>query len=155
MSEGYLYVLEHPALLGWSKFGQTIKHPEQRLKQHQYTGLLGRIRKATGQHWRLCHYVPVTDARLAESYLREYFAHVGRVELTSMPAAEMAALITMHSAVPFIDQERYQEMLADELKAYPLEALEQTNQQRTIWSIERWLDELERQQRQSQKNIFE
>ena len=152
---GYLYVLEHPALVGWSKFGQTIKHPEQRLEQHQYNGLLGRIRKATGQHWRLCHYVPVTNARLAESYLREYFAHVGRVELTGMPAIELATLITMDSAAGFIDHERYKAMLAGELKAYPIEALEQTSQQRTIWNIDTWLAELEHEQSRKQKDIFD
>jgi len=66
---GYLYVLIHPSNPGLYKVGQTIRHPEKRLAEHnskseEYTG---RIVKETGQEWELKTYVAVPDVTWAET----------------------------------------------------------------------------------------
>jgi hypothetical protein len=69
MKSGYLYLLVHPSDPDLYKVGQTTRHPEERLAEHnsnckEYTG---RIVKETGQKWELKTCIAVTDPYWAET----------------------------------------------------------------------------------------
>ena len=65
MKSGYLYVLVHPSDPDLYKVGQTTRHPEERLIEHNsdYAEHAGRIVKETGQKWELKTYF---DLHIAE-----------------------------------------------------------------------------------------
>lgn len=69
MKSGYLYVLIHPSNPDLYKIGQTTRHPEERLAEHngRYEKYAGQIVKATGQKWELKTYIPVDDPYWAEA----------------------------------------------------------------------------------------
>lgn len=69
MKPGYLYVLVHPSDPDLYKVGQTTRHPEQRLAEHNsdYKKYAGQIVKATGQRWQLKTYFAVPDPYWAEA----------------------------------------------------------------------------------------
>lgn len=68
MKSGYLYVLVHPSDPKLFKIGQTTRHPEARLIEHNsnYAKLAGRIVKETGQRWELKTFFAVPDVNWAE-----------------------------------------------------------------------------------------
>lgn len=69
MKSGYLYVLVHPSDPNLYKVGQTTRHPEKRLVDHNsdFAKHAGRIVKDTGQKWELKTYISVPDTNWAES----------------------------------------------------------------------------------------
>ena len=69
MKSGYLYVLVHPSDPDLYKIGQTTRHPEERLAQHNsnYKECTGQIVKETGQKWVLKEYFTVPDPYWAET----------------------------------------------------------------------------------------
>jgi hypothetical protein len=69
MKSGYLYVLVHPSDPTLYKIGQTTRHPEKRLAEHNsnFIEYAGRIVKETGQKWEIKTYIAVPDPTLAES----------------------------------------------------------------------------------------
>ena len=69
MKSGYLYVLVHPSEPDLYKVGQTTRHPEKRLIEHNsnYAEYAGRIVKETGQKWELKTYIAVPDPNWAET----------------------------------------------------------------------------------------
>jgi len=69
MKTGYLYVLVHPSDPGLYKIGQTTRHPEKRLAEHNsnYEEYTGRIVKETGQKWEIKTYIAVPDPTFAET----------------------------------------------------------------------------------------
>lgn len=69
MKSGYLYVLVHPSDPDLYKIGQTTRHPEKRLAQHNsnYEEYTGQIVKETGQKWELKTYIAVPDPYRAET----------------------------------------------------------------------------------------
>ena len=69
MKSGYLYVLVHPSDPDLYKVGQTTRHPQERLVQHNsnYSEHAGRIVKKTGQKWELKTYIAVPDPNWAET----------------------------------------------------------------------------------------
>jgi T5orf172 domain len=68
MKSGYLYVLVHPSDPDLYKVGQTTRHPQERLVEHNsnYSELAGQIVKETGQKWELKTYIAVPDPNWAE-----------------------------------------------------------------------------------------
>ncbi len=68
MKSGYLYVLTHPSNPKLYKIGVTIKHPKERLNEHNqnYEEYAGQIVKETGQKWELKTYIAVPDPYFAE-----------------------------------------------------------------------------------------
>ena len=69
MKSGYLYVLVHPSDPDLYKVGQTTRHPEERLAEHNsnYEEHAGQIVKETGQKWELKTYIAVPDPYWAET----------------------------------------------------------------------------------------
>ncbi len=69
MKSGYLYVLVHPSDPDLHKVGQTTRHPEKRLAEHNsnYEEYTGQIVKKTGQKWELKTYIAVPDPVWAET----------------------------------------------------------------------------------------
>ena len=69
MKSGYLYVLVHPSDPNLYKIGQTTRHPEERLAEHNcnYQEYTGQIVKKTGQEWKLKTYIAVSDPSWAET----------------------------------------------------------------------------------------
>ena len=69
MKSGYLYVLVHPSDPLLVKIGQTTRHPEERLAEHNcnYEEYTGQIVKETGQKWELKAYIAVPDPSWAET----------------------------------------------------------------------------------------
>ena len=69
MKSGYLYVLVHPSDPDLYKVGQTTRHPQERLVEHNsdYSKHAGRIVKETGQKWELKTYIAVPDPNWAET----------------------------------------------------------------------------------------
>ena len=69
MNPGYLYVLTHPSKPDLYKVGQTIRHPQVRLAEHNsgYDKYAGQIVKETGQKWELKTYISVPDPYWAEA----------------------------------------------------------------------------------------
>jgi hypothetical protein len=69
MKSGYLYVLVHPSDPDLYKVGQSIRHPQERLVEHNsdYAEYAGRIVKETGQKWELKTYIAVPDPKWAET----------------------------------------------------------------------------------------
>ena len=69
MKSGYLYVLVHPSDPDLYKVGQTTRHPEERLAEHNsnYEEYAGQIVKETGQKWELKTYIAVPDPYWAET----------------------------------------------------------------------------------------
>src|SRR5262249_59365699 len=69
MKSGYLYVLAHPSDPDLYKVGQTTRHPQERLVEHNsdYSKHAGRIVKETGQKWELKTYIAVPDPNWAET----------------------------------------------------------------------------------------
>lgn len=59
----------HPSDPDLYKIGQTIKHPEKRLAEHNsnYEEYAGQIVKETGQKWELKEYIAVPDPSWAET----------------------------------------------------------------------------------------
>lgn len=66
---GYIYVLTHPSNQNLYKIGQTTRHPEKRLAEHnsRYKKYAGQIVKETGQKWEIKTYIPVPDPIWAEN----------------------------------------------------------------------------------------
>jgi hypothetical protein len=115
----YLYILINKALPNYYKLGQTIKHPKERLKTHNTdkTRLLGKLVQITKTPWQLLYYVPVTNARKAESATlwNDILPRWDNLELfhdNIIPAVE--DLKKNH----YLDTERYQELLRSELLDY-------------------------------------
>ena len=69
MKHGYLYVLVHPSDPNLYKIGQTTRHPEKRLVEHNsnYEEYTGQIVKKTGQEWEIKTYITVPDPNWAET----------------------------------------------------------------------------------------
>lgn len=69
MKSGYLYVLVHPSDPNLYKVGQTTRHPQQRLVEHNsdFAKLAGRIVKETGQKWEIKTFIAVPDTNWAEA----------------------------------------------------------------------------------------
>jgi hypothetical protein len=69
MKSGYLYVLVHPSDPDLYKVGQTTRHPQERLVEHNsnYSEHAGRIVKETGEKWELKTYIAVPDPNWAEA----------------------------------------------------------------------------------------
>jgi hypothetical protein len=121
---GYLYLLMHPDLPEYFKFGYTIKHPRARLNEHNSQGkkFLGQIVHRTAKPWQLIYYVPVTDARRAESYFYDVFPRFGNLEL--MRGMQIEGVIEQELIRnPYLDKTRYTEMQEDELRDYDVNAL--------------------------------
>ena len=121
---GYLYLLIHPDLPEYFKFGYTTKHPQTRLKEHnsQKKKFLGQIVQRTAKLWQLIYYVPVTDVRRAENYFYSIIPRFGGLELMSGMRIEGAIeqeLIGNH----YLDKARYIEMQEGELHDYNINAL--------------------------------
>ena len=68
MKSGFIYVLTHPSEPNLYKIGQTTRHPEERLFEHNsnYAKHAGRLVKKTGQKWELKTYIAVPDPQWAE-----------------------------------------------------------------------------------------
>lgn len=66
---GYIYVLVHPSIPDLFKIGQTTRHPEERLAEHNsnYNEYTGQIVKKTGRKWELKEYYAVPDPSWAET----------------------------------------------------------------------------------------
>lgn len=121
---GYLYLLMHPDLPGYFKLGHTTKHPQARLKEHNSDRkkFLGQIVLQTGSLWQLIYYVPVTDARRAESYVYDVLPRFGNLEL--MSGSPIEGVIEQElKRNPYPDQARYAELQKDELRNYDVDAL--------------------------------
>ena len=69
MKSGYIYVLVHPSDRDLYKVGQSTRHPQKRLVEHNsnYAEYAGRIVKETGQKWALKTYIAVPDPSWAET----------------------------------------------------------------------------------------
>ncbi len=69
MKSGYLYVLVHPSDPNLYKVGQTTRHPEERLAEHNnnYEEYAGKLVKETSQKWELKTYITVSDPYWAET----------------------------------------------------------------------------------------
>jgi len=69
MKSGYLYVLIHPSDPNLYKIGQTTRHPQKRLAEHNsdHSKHAGQIVKETGQKWELKTYIAVPDPNWAEA----------------------------------------------------------------------------------------
>lgn len=65
---GYIYVLIHPSSPNLYKIGVTIRHPKQRLAQHNkdFSKAAGRIVQQTGEKWVLKEFHAVPDPYWAE-----------------------------------------------------------------------------------------
>ena len=77
MKSGYLYVLVHPSDPDLYKVGQTTRHPEERLAEHNrnYKEYSGQIVKETGQKWELKTYIAVPDPLGRSGFLgRNWFS---------------------------------------------------------------------------------
>ena len=121
---GYLYVLAHSELPGYYKLGQTTKHPEQRLKTHNSDKerILGKIVQRTGKPWQLIYYVPVTNARRAESATLWYDV-LPRWDNLELNAGDIISAIEDLKRNPYLDQARYAVMLETELVFYDYESI--------------------------------
>lgn len=121
---GYLYLLTHPDLPEYFKLGYTTKHPQVRLKEHNSHGkeFLGQIVQRTAKVWQLVYYVPVTDARRAESYFYDVCPRFGNLELMRISSIEgvIEQELKRH---PYLDKARYAEMQENELRGYDVDAL--------------------------------
>jgi hypothetical protein len=124
---GYLYVLAHPDLPGYYKLGQTTKHPEERLKTHNTDKqrILGKIVQRTGRPWLLIYFVPVTDARRAESATLWYDV-LPRWDNLELSTGSVEDAVQDIRKSPYLDQTRFSEMLNSELLFYDQTALLQT-----------------------------
>jgi hypothetical protein len=91
MKSGYLYVLVHPSDPDLHKIGQTTRHPEERLVEHNssYSKHAGRIVKETGQKWVLKIYISVPDPKWAEI---EFWSSTG---LADMPGGMGVEIVRM------------------------------------------------------------
>lgn len=69
MKSGYLYVSVHPSDPDLYKVGQTTRHPEERLAEHNsnYEEYAGQVVKETGQKWELKTHIAVPDPYWAET----------------------------------------------------------------------------------------
>lgn len=69
MKSGFIYVLTHPSDPNLYKVGQTTRHPQMRLAEHNsdFAKHAGRVVKKTGQKWELKTYISVPDTNRAES----------------------------------------------------------------------------------------
>lgn len=121
---GYLYLLTHPDLPEYFKLGYTTKHPQARLKEHNSQGkkFLGQIVQRTAKLWQLIYYVPVTDARRAESYFYDVWPRFGNLELMRVSPIE-GVIERGLKRNPFLDEARYAEMQQDEFRDYDVNAL--------------------------------
>ena len=120
---GYLYLLAHPDLPGYFKLGHTTKQPQARLKEHNGHGkkFLGQIVQRTGKLWQLIYFVPVTDARRAESYFYEVLPRFGNLELMRGPIEGVIEQELKRN--PYLDVARYAELQEEELRDYDVHAL--------------------------------
>lgn len=121
---GYLYLLTHPDVPEYIKFGYTTKHPQARLKEHNSHAkkFLGQIVQRTARLWQLIYYVPVTDARSAESYFYDVVPRFGNLELMRVSPIEGVIEQELKQS-PYLDKTRYAEMREDELRDYDVDAL--------------------------------
>jgi len=140
---GYLYLLTHPCFPKYFKLGYATKHPRARLKEHNSHGkkFLGQIVQRTAKPWRLIYYVPVTDARSAESYFYDVVPRFGNLEL--MSASHIEGVISEGlKRNSFLDKARYAEMQEDELRDYDVDALLES--MREEWAQDGVADECEK-----------
>ena len=130
---GYLYLLTHPDLPGYVKLGYTTKHPQARLKEHNSHGkkFLGQIVQRTARLWQVIYYVPVTDARRAESYFYDVLPRFGNLELMRLSPIE-GVIEQGLKRNTYLDETRYAEMQEDELRDYDVNAL--LDSMRAEWS---------------------
>lgn len=121
---GYLYLLTHPDLPEYFKLGHTTKHPRVRLKEHNTRAkeFLGRIVQRTAKSWQLIYYVPVTDARRAESYLYDVWPRFGNLELMRVSSIEGVVEQDLKRH-PYLDKARYVAMQENELRGYEVATL--------------------------------
>ncbi|MDX2252481.1 MAG: GIY-YIG nuclease family protein [Nitrospira sp.] len=120
---GYLYLLVHPDLPGYFKLGHTTKQPQTRLKEHNSYGnkFLGQIVQRTGKLWQLIYFVPVTDARRAESYFYDVLPRFGNLEL--MRGSIESVIEQELKRSPYLDEARFAELQEEELRDCDVEAL--------------------------------
>jgi hypothetical protein len=132
---GYLYVLMHSDLPEYFKVGHTTKHPQVRLKEHNgdVKKFLDQIVQQTGTLWQLIYYVPVTDARRAESYFHDLFPRFGNLELMCGMAIE-GVIEQWLKRNPYLHEARYAELQEGELRDYDVDALLES--MRAKWALE-------------------
>lgn len=120
---GYLYLLAHPDLPEYFKLGHTTKQPRARLREHNSHGkkFLGQIVQRTGKLWQLIYFVPVTDARRAESYFYDVLPRCGNLELMRGPIKGVIEQELKRN--PYLDEVRYVQLQEAELRNYDVDAL--------------------------------
>lgn len=91
MKPGYVYVLVHPSDPNLYKVGQTTRHPEKRLVEHNsdFAKHAGRIVKETGQKWELKTFVSVPDTNWAES---TFWSATGLADIPYRDGVEVARM---------------------------------------------------------------
>lgn len=91
MKSGYLYVLIHPSDPNLYKIGQTIRHPQKRLAEHNgdHSKHAGRIVKETGEKWELKTYIAVPDPNWAEAV---FWAAIGLADIPFREGIEIARM---------------------------------------------------------------
>lgn len=69
MKSGYLYVLVHPSDPSLYKIGQTTRHPDERLAEHNsnFEEYTGQVVKETGRKWEIKTCIAVPDPYWAEA----------------------------------------------------------------------------------------
>lgn len=121
---GYLYVLVNPRLPNYFKLGQTTKHPTERLKDHNSNKnrILGKIAQITKSPWQLLYYVPVTNARKAESATlwNDILPRWDNLELYK---GDIIPVVEDIIKSPYLDLERYHTVLATELIHYDYKSI--------------------------------
>lgn len=91
MKSGYIYVLVHPSAPDLYKVGQTTRHPQERLVEHNsnYSKHAGQVVKVTGQKWELKTYIAVPDLNWAET---AFWAATGLADIPYRRGIEIASM---------------------------------------------------------------
>lgn len=91
MPAGYLYVLNHPSDPNLYKIGQTTRHPNERLIEHnnRFEEHVGKIVKDTGRNWELKTFIAVPDVFWAEA---SFWGSTGLSDMPYRGGIEIAKL---------------------------------------------------------------
>ncbi len=91
MAAGYLYVLTHPSDPNLYKVGQTTRHPNDRLEEHncRHDEYPGQIVKKTGLNWELKTFIAVPDVYWAEA---TFWGSTGLSDMPYRGGVEIAKL---------------------------------------------------------------
>ncbi len=91
MPAGFLYVLSHPSDPNLYKVGQTTRHPNDRLQEHnnRLEEYAGKVVKETGRNWELKTYIAVLDVYWAEA---SFWGSTGLSDMPFRGGVEIANL---------------------------------------------------------------